>query len=353
MRQFRLALLISACLFLVCLPCVVLAQTDTDPVSENDAWVSAVSGEDLTDAAVAVAMAEDDDGPATDGNTEEQAASSRQERADERVAARQDVGVWGDLDNALPFDLLSFNIGLKLGVGRKPYKGVDTDWIVYPILTRFSDTDFSDQVVYCREGNCGIRYARNWYEIGAQGRWNGAGYSRDDSPFLAGMVPRDSSILIGPYVGLRSGFVQTRLMFFNDVMNNSDGNELRLVFDFPFRLKNGFIVPHIDFYRQNSKYANYYYGVDPVTGDRFAPGCAYPPNYPASQTCQSYTIRDDADNIDLAFRAQFQVGKRWFLHLNGRVGFLDDVITTSPIVDNSPDRWWAGIGLTYKIDPTK
>lgn len=360
MRLFRPALLITVCLLIASLPCVVLAQSETPesnkPETDNEAWASAITAQDLKEAAVTVAMAEnDDEGAESDqGDADEAAQSSRQQRADERVEAREDVGIWGDLDGIAPFNLLSFNIGLKLSIGQRPYKDVDTDFLVYPIISRFTDLDFTDQVLFCREGNCGIRFARNWYEFGAQGQWNGLGYSRDDSPFLAGMVPRDSSILIGPYVGLRSDFIQTRLMFFTDVMNNSDGDELRLVFDFPFRLKNGFIVPHIDFYRQNSKYTNYYYGIDPVTGDRFAPGCAFPPNFPDSQTCQSYTIRDDSDNIDLAVRAQFQVGKRWFLHLNGRIAFLDDNITDSPLVDSGdPGRWWAGIGFSYDIDPTQ
>ncbi len=349
MRQFRPTLLIAVCLLIASLPCAVLAQTETDPATDNEARAPAITAQDLKEAAVTVAMAEDDEGPDAGSRAEEQATSSQQERADERVEAREDVGFWGDLDTVAPFNLLSFNIGLKLSLGQRPYRDVDTDWIIYPIISRFTDLDFTDQILFCREGNCGIRFARNWYEFGAQGQWNGLGYSRDDSRFLAGMVPRDSSILIGPYVGLRSGFVQTRLMFFNDVMNNSDGNELRLVFDFPFRLSNGFIVPHIDFYRQNSKYTNYYYGIDSDIGDRFAPDCA-----PYLDTCVNYTIRDDSDNIDLAVRAQFQVGKRWFLHLNGRLAFLDENITNSPLVDSGdPGRWWFGIGFSYDIDPTQ
>jgi outer membrane scaffolding protein for murein synthesis (MipA/OmpV family) len=353
MRQFRLTVLISTCLFFAGLPSVLVAQSDADPGAENEAWASTVTAQGLQDAAVAVAMAEGSDSEAGTGDADEATTSSQQQRADKRVESGKDVGVWGDLDDAVPFDLLSFNIGLKLSVQQRPYKGVDADLIVFPVISRFTDLDFTDQIAFCREGNCGLRYARNWYEIGAKGRWNALGYSRDDSPSLAGMIPRDSSIEMGPYVGLRSDHVQARLMYFQDVMANSDGSELRLVFDFPIRLENGYIVPHIDFYSQNSKYTNYYYGIDPAAGDRFEPGCAYPPNFPASQTCQSYTIRDDADNIDLAFRSQFQIGKRWFMQVNGRIAFLDDIITGSPIVDSSPDRWWFGVGFTYKIDPSR
>ena len=351
MHLLRPVLLITACLLIASLPCVVLAQSEAqesnDPATDNETWVSAVTAKNLTESAVSVAMAEDDEGP--DAGDSEQAPSSRQERADEKVEAREDVGFWGNIDEVAPFNLLSFNIGLKLSIGQRPYKDVDTDFLVYPIISRFTDLDFTDQVFFCREGNCGIRFARNWYEFGVQGQWNGLGYSRDDSPFLAGMVPRDSSILIGPYVGLRSSFIQTRLMYFQDAMDNSDGSELRLVFDFPFRLTNGFIVPHIDFYRQDSDYTNYYYGIDETIGDRFPSACA-----PYLDTCTNYTIRDDSDNIDLAARAQFQVGKRWFLHLNARIAFLDDNITNSPLVDSGdPGRWWFGIGFSYDIDPTQ
>jgi hypothetical protein len=41
------------------------------------------------------------------------------------------------------------------------------------------------------------------------------------------------------------------------------------------------------------------------------------------------------------------------MQVNGRITFLDDIITGSPIVDSSPDRWWFGVGFTYKIDPSR
>lgn len=263
---------------------------------------------------------------------------------------RQDYGIWSDLDTVVPFDLTSFNVGLALSVGRRPYRDVDTDYIVFPIISRFTDADFTDQIFFCRSGSCGVRYARDWFEIGAQGRWTGLGYERGDSPFLLGMIEKDSTLDAGPMVGVRTGFVQIRLQYFQDVLDNHDGSETRLTFDFPFRFRTGFFIPHVDVYQQDTDFTNYYYGILPERGDRFEPGCVYNPTEPSLNTCQSYLVDDDSTNIDVGFRSEWKVGHRWYLHVSGRVELLDDNITDSPIVDGSPDRWSFRIGFSYDID---
>ncbi len=82
MHLLRPSLLLITCLLIPSLPCVVLEQTQSpDPdhsETDNEAWASAITAQDLKEAAVTVAMAENEkEGAGTDEGDADEADAWR------------------------------------------------------------------------------------------------------------------------------------------------------------------------------------------------------------------------------------------------------------------------------------
>ena len=75
------------------------------------------------------------------------------------------------LDYIRATDLNDFALGLSVSGGQSPYAGADASFIVYPFLTSFEDSAFTDDWLVLREGDLGFRWvSEGGWEFGAAGR---------------------------------------------------------------------------------------------------------------------------------------------------------------------------------------
>lgn len=168
------------------------------------------------------------------------------------------------------------------------------------------------------------------YGIAGTGRWRLAAsasyrigvYEEEDSPALAGLGDRDSTLMAG--LGLRyeiPGGVNLSLRYEHDVLDRIGGGEATA------RLSKGFqfgwlrIAPQVTVNWLSDDVANYDFGA---------------PNYNVGSTT----------SYELGFGSFIELTESWRIVLNLSAEFLPDEITDSPIVDD--DRVVQGFAaITY------
>ena len=231
-------------------------------------------------------------------------------------------------------DLNDYALGLAYSVGQSPYVATDGSTIVYPYLTSFEHSAFTDDWLLIRDGNLGLRFAtESQWEFGLVVRAQGLGTAipRDDE--LAGIDQKEWALEAGPLIGWRRWPVNVQFRSYWEMPNRHSGTTSELEFSLPLKYSRGFFVPAVRLAYLSSNYADYYFSVseDESTPTR--------PAYRAGS----------ATNVWAGFSMGYEITPRWLLKGSLGMEFLDSAITKSPIVDEDK-LWSASIGLAYNAD---
>ena len=172
---------------------------------------------------------------------------------------------------------------------------------------------------------------RKRVRLGAVAAYRIGAYKEDDSPYLAGMGDRDSTLMAG--LGLRAELpagVDLSMGAATDVLNRIDGSEAQAALSKSFQWRIFRIAPRLGMTWLSADLANHDYGV---------PAEAATPQRPAYAPGEAF-------GLEVGTGAFVELSRDWRLIGNIAVERFDDTITDSPIVDD--DYVVKGFGaLTY------
>jgi outer membrane protein len=238
------------------------------------------------------------------------------------------------LDYIRNYDLNDYSLGVAVSVGQSPYVGTPNSTIVYPYLTSFTHSAFTDDWLLLRDENLGFRYITDsQWEFGVVGRFQGLGANIPIDGELAGVDEKDWTIEAGPLIGYRAWPINLQFRTYWEMPNKHDGLTSELEFSYPINYDRGFFVPAVRLIYRDEDYTDYYFSVseEESTPDR--------PVYAAGAST----------SVLLGFSMGYELAPKWLLKANLGVRFLDSAITESPIVDRDT-VWSAGVGLAYNAD---
>lgn len=237
------------------------------------------------------------------------------------------------LDYFRIYDLNDYSLGLSISASQNPYLGADNSSFVYPYLTSFTHSAFTDNWFLIRGENIGVRYvSKSDWEFGVIARLQTRG-SGSDNDELRGLEEKRWAIETGPMIGWRGWPVHINYRFYWDVTNRTDGTTSEIEFSLPMDLDRGYFVPAIRFAYLNDEYSDYYFGVSEqeITPSR--------PEYEPGAVINTW----------IGFTLGYELTPKWLLSTKVGVEFLDSAVSASPIVDR--DRLWSvRVGLAYNAD---
>jgi len=244
------------------------------------------------------------------------------------------------LDYIREYDLNDYSLGVSLSTSQSPYTGAPNSIIVYPYLTSFQHSAFTDDWFLIRGENIGFRYiTENDWEFGVIGRIQTLGFGGADSDDLRGLDERRWSLEAGPIIGWRRWPVHVQFRSYWELLDRHNGLTSELELSLPRQFDRGYFVPSIRVSYLNDDYSGYYYGVA---------------DYEATPSRAAYQP-GAAVNTWLGFTLAYELTPRWLLSTTVGIEHLDSVVSSSPIVDRDK-LWSASIGLAYNADifePTK
>jgi len=232
------------------------------------------------------------------------------------------------LDKVRSADLNDYAIGVSISTGQNLYKGSDTSTFLYPYMTNFRDSAFTNNWIVVGEGDLGFRFVRRDWTFGAVGRIQTR--SPGDNDKLTDIIERKWTLELAPSVEYRAWPIHVRFKTYFEVLDEHDGTISQLEFAYPREWARGYLRPAIEFIYQSSDYSRYYYSV---------------PDSEATDDRNAYEA-GSASNIALKLKWGYALSDRWLL--TGRIGveYQDSEISDSPIVDR--DKIWSGtLGLAY------
>jgi len=238
------------------------------------------------------------------------------------------------LDYIRDYDLNDYAFGVATSTEQNPYVGAKNSTIVFPYLTSFRDSAFTDDWFMIRDGGLGARWvSKAGWELGAMARVQTLGLGNRESDDLLGVSDRKWAIEMGPTIGWRGWPVHINWTTYFEPTDRLTGSISQLVLSWPIEWSQGYVVPSVEATHQTSEYANYYFSVTE------AEATAVRPAYESGA----------ATNTAFRLRWGYALSEKWLL--SGRVGVevLDSEITDSPIVDRNR-IWSATIGLAYNAD---
>lgn len=236
------------------------------------------------------------------------------------------------LDLADSLDLNQYALTAQYYQSQSLYAGVDDFRIVYPLLTEFGSSVYSDSTLYIRDRYGGIRHVtESGWVFGVAGTVQTLGFGSEDSDVFSGMERRNWSLQAGLHVGKRIDRLAFDLFATTDILGEHDGEEYDLLVAWPFNFGTWELVPQIGFTHQTSRFVNHYFGVresEVIPGQRagYAPGSALTTS---ARLGYSYRFND-----------------RWFMTASAKLSFLPDEITNSPLVDRDT-AWGFSLGISY------
>ena len=238
------------------------------------------------------------------------------------------------LDFIRDYDLNDYAFGVSFGTGKNPYIGGENYTILYPYLTSFQDSAFTEDWFLIRDGAIGARWVSdNGWELGAVGRIETLGLGASEAEELIGVEDRKWTIEMGPTIGWRRWPVQFHLTTYREITGRHDGLISEFSMSLPFKWSRGYVVPSVELIYQDSDYVNYYYGVSSDEATSIRP--AYSPS--------------DAYNTAIQARWGYALSEKFLLSGSFSVEYLDSVITNSPIVGRDT-LWSAHVGLAYNAN---
>jgi len=224
---------------------------------------------------------------------------------------------------------LRWSLGLGVISSPKPYRGADQTLLPIPLL------ELSYKRFYVQGIRLGYKLVDSEnLDLDARARYRFAGYSPDDSPYLAGMAERQGSVDGGLALEWRRGRFGVTTSAFADLLGRSSGTEVAVeaAWTQPLAGRKVLLTPAVGVEWQGAGLVDYYYGVRP---EEAVPG------RPAYEGEAMLTARA---SLSLLWRASARVAVLALV----RADRLDDSVQASPIVDKR--RAVFGLaGITYRF----
>jgi MipA family protein len=226
----------------------------------------------------------------------------------------------------------SWGLGLAVVSGQKAYKGMDRETRALPMLS------FENQYVKLSGPNLELKLPglalsdsqRLNFGIVAK-LFGGGGYEASDSPALAGMAERESSLWAGAKVEWENDVADVKLELLGDASSKSKGQRVVLGLGRKWMLgPSVMLMPQVGVEWVDKKYVDYYYGVraSEATAGRAA--------YLGKATL----------NPEVSLTGIYRFDKQQSLMLNVGAKALGKEIKNSPIVDRSTENR-VMLGYTY------
>lgn len=217
----------------------------------------------------------------------------------------------------------SWGVGLAVMSAQKAYKGMDRETRGLPMLS------FENQYVKLSGPNLELKLPG--LELSDSQRLNfsvltkfgGGGYEASDSPALAGMAERKSSVWAGAKVEWENGLADVKLELLGDASSKSKGQRVVLGLERKWMLSPSvMLVPQVGVEWVDKKYVDYYYGVR--ASEATAGRAAY--------------VGKAAANPEISLTGIYRFDKQQSLMLNVGVKALGKEIKDSPIVERSTEN---------------
>lgn len=278
----------------------------------------------------------------SDALTPQPALPSRRRRASCRclaAAAALSVGCIGVsqagiLDDIRNYDLNDYALGVAVSASQNPYLGSDNSSVVYPYLTSFRHSAFTDDWLLVRGENLGLRTVTDsGWEFGLIGRVQTLGQGVSDNTALAGINDRNWTVEAGPLLGWRGWPVHMQFRSYWEIPQRHDGNTSELEFSVPMEFARGYAVPAVKVSYLDDAYSAYYFG---VTASESTP--SRPVYQPGSAT-----------NVWAGLYLAYEIAPRWLLKTSLGFEQLDSAIKASPLIDRG-EIWSGTVGLAYNAD---
>lgn len=242
------------------------------------------------------------------------------------------AGQW--LDFIRDYDLNDYSLGLSVSTSQNPFAGAPDSTIMFPYLTSFTHSAFTDDWLLIRGENIGFRYVtQSDWELGFIGRLQTLGLGGGDNDGLSGLEERRWAVEAGPLIGWRRWPVHVQFRSYWGIPNRHGGTTSELEFSVPFNLERGFFVPGVKISHLSDDYSNFYFG---VSGTEITP--SRPAYAPGAVT-----------NTWVGFTLGYELTPQWLLSTTAGLEFLDSAVTASPIVDRD-QLWSVSLGLAYNTD---
>lgn len=158
------------------------------------------------------------------------------------------------------------------------------------------------------------------------------GYEASDSPHLAGMAERESSVWVGGEAIWRTPFVNLSAELLTDASSHSEGHRFRLQADRRFTYGQFSFTPRIAAIQLDEEYVGYYYGV----------------NASEARVGRPQYAGDAAVNMEVGLRIDYALTPKQNFFLDLRSTRLADEIQDSPLVDRST-RPGLRLGYLYRF----
>lgn len=228
----------------------------------------------------------------------------------------------------------SWSLGAAVLSTQRAYKGTDRETKVLPML--------SYENKYVKLSGPNLELKLPGLEFGDSQRLNfgvvtklfgTGGYEASDSPALAGMAERKSSIWAGAKVEWKNDFADVKLELLGDASGNSKGQRVALGLERKWKLSPSImLVPQVGVEWVDKKYVDYYYGVR--ASEAMAGRAAY--------------VGKGTVNADISLTGIYRFDKHHSMMLNIGVKSLGKEIKDSPIVDSSTENR-VMLGYTYRF----
>jgi outer membrane protein len=217
----------------------------------------------------------------------------------------------------------SWGLGLAVISAQDAYKGMDRETRGLPMLS------YENQYVKLSGPNLELKLPG--LKLSESQRLNfglvadlfgGGGYEASDSPFLAGMAERESSVWAGAKVEWENDLADVKLELLGDASGNSKGRRVVVGLERKWMLgPKWMLIPQVSVEWVDKKYVDYYYGVraSEATAGRAA--------YAAKGTA----------NPEISLTGIYRFDKHQSLMLNVGVKSLGKEIKNSPIVGRSTE----------------
>jgi hypothetical protein len=238
------------------------------------------------------------------------------------------------LDYIRNYDLNDYALGLSYSISESPYRGGDSNGIVYPYLTSFRHNAFTDDWLILTGGDVGVRWVNeSGWVLGAVTRIRTEGTDSTLLDELADIDIRKWRVEAAPLIGWRRWPVHFELKWYNEIFSSFGGPTTEFRMSLPREHPWGWFVPAVTFVNNSAGFNRYYYG---VSESEASPGLD--PYDPGSST-----------NVRVGVSTGYAVSNRWLLSVSLNHEWLASEISASPIIDKN-SVWSGNIGIAYNND---
>jgi outer membrane protein len=220
-------------------------------------------------------------------------------------------------------DVPSWGLGGGVSVLQKGYRDIDRDVLPLPLIS------YESKWISASVPNLDLKlYSGDKLSLRLRARYARDGYDADDSPFLAGMDDRKSSVWVGGAMVWRSQLANLSAEVLHDASGYSKGSRAKFQVDRRFGFDDFGVTPRVGAEWVDSKYVDYYYG---VKSSEVRAGRSF---YQGNSTV----------NLEAGVRLDYNFALRQSVFLDLRATRFGSAIKDSPLVDQSGQT---GISLGY------